>query len=950
MNHSVLQQANEAAKAVYEDFMREVIEKQVINDRCTQRIYAKREKSTAKKSNETDISTLYLVSISGKGGWTDNLKKRDSYLKNANITLLDHLLSVTRGALMLAAMDLLLQNPKMNKDYLQQRLYVIAVIAFLHDLDKMEKLPRNEPLSLELVEKALTHYGLNDFLQGKVELSADQVRFLIEHAEDSQSHRHRPSVLPHRHYQSDIKNYVKLADKLDGIWCEHGANGGLQEVVQRLEREQSLHSDMLAQWQVLALFDPHHPFLLDELQRYLSYECKRRAKIPPLIEVHQDGRLFMLLPTAHIDRIKQAALQRFCKKLPFSLYLNISTAGVPELINEQPDYSHYQTFINDLEPRNFSKIFTIKCHLVETITPYMDEILADINLKPQWPKLTGQTTTPYPDPETLKLHPLTEQYLNQAASLTLLLNLKTRANKKIPNYAQREQQLIDTIAQTVPEWIHTIEDKYDHQSRRILLALWATALAKESEELKEAIWGDEGLLQHWLEGTEKSLGLRDMIVNEGTQILGSIEQHFQQLMSGEYHPATKGTGRCIFTDMPATTTIAKKMKLHEVKVSAFASRDGRTETVVSPPRGNVPISNVSIAEYKLRTDAFKQQGGKSSGVPSLISSPVTTGLFSALILNNEASFKALSVYDLARKKIQKGKINYRGLEAYIHRYRMARFELMPVKLAKQINTLRLLLSACLRIGRPIHVFRGLPTYQKAFFYYDAMPPVLRLLLGYKEFRLEQIPVAIQQLTRAEDLINEDGLGHDVFKRYANPKTRLGAVCLAHCHLRDRKSKSVQLLNQLSQDYLQLTKEQSMKKEDGALVRLGQAAARLQCSPPRGQASTNEEVLIFNLALNTACGLRAAQQTDTESLINGIAGELETNLSRKDKFCASKYRDGVPAREECINFATFFVESVWQGVLKQRPPSQSTRRLLSSIYRMAFLQASENKYSTSEKTT
>jgi hypothetical protein len=279
---------------------------------------------------------------------------------------------------------------------------------------------------------------------------------------------------------------------------------------------------------------------------------------------------------------------------------------------------------------------------------------------------------------------------------------------------------------------------------------------------------------------------------------------------------------------------------------------------------------------------------------------------------------------------------------------MARFELMPVKLVEQINPLRLLLSACLRIGRPIHVFRGLPTYQKAFFYYDAMPPVLRLLLGYNEFRLEQIPTAIQQLARAADLINENGLGHDVFKRYANPKTRLGAVCLAYCHLRDRESKSVQLLNQLSKDYLQLIKEQTMNKEDGALVRLGQAAARLQRAP-RGQASTNEEVLVFTLALNTACGLRAAQQTDTESLINGIAGELETNLSRKDKFCASKYRDGLPPREECINFATFFVESVWQGVLKQRPPSQSTRRLLSSVYRMAFLQASKDQYLTSEKT-
>ncbi|MCK5725760.1 MAG: HD domain-containing protein [Thiotrichaceae bacterium] len=934
----VFQKANDAAKVVYEHFMQDVIEKYVINDRQTQRVYAKQENN--KKSNETDISTLYLVSISGKGGWTNNPKKQASYLKNTNITLLDHLLSVTRGALMLATMDLLLLNEQMNSEDLQERLYVIAVIAFLHDLDKMEKIVRDEPIPLELVEKALKHYGLNDFLQGKAELSADQVRFLIEQAEESQAHRHRPVVSPHRNYQNDIKNYVKLADKLDGIWCEHGAEGGLNKLIERLKKEQSLHFDILSQWQVVELFDPHHPFLLDELQRYLSIECKRKSGIPPLIEVHQDGRLFMLLPTVEAEAIKQAALTRFCKGLPFSLYLNISMVGVPELINEQPNYEEYQQFISHLEYQNLSRIFTIKRYLVETITEPMDELLGDIGLKPQWPKSTGQTLSPYPDPETLKQQALTANFLNQSASLSLLLNLKTRANKKVPNYAQREDQLIAIVAEDVPEWISNIEEKA-RQSRSTLLALWATVLASKSEALQESIWGNDGLLKIWLEGNETQLGLRDMIENQGAQILGNIEQHFKRLMQGEYHSSVKGTGHCIFTDSPTNITIADKMKLHGVKVSAFAGRTGRPETVSSAPKGSVHISDISIAEYKLRSKAFKQQGGKSSGVPSLISSPVTTGLFSALVLTDEANFQALSIYDLARKKIQKGKVNYLGLEVYRRRYRMARFELMPVKLVDQINTLRLLLSSCLRIGRPIHVFRGLPVNQKAFFYYDAMPPVLYLLLGYKEFRIEQIPVAIQQLKIANDLINENGLGHDVFRRYANPKTRFKAACLAWCHLRDRESKSVVLKNQLLNDYIELVKENNMSEEDGALVKLGKSAAKLQRAP-YGNVSTSEELLVFNLTLKAACGLRAVQQSDRASLINGIASDLETNLVRKDKMCSKQYRNGARLRDECIHFSTQFVDDVWSAVLKQRPPSQTTRRLLSSVYRMAFLQASRDK--------
>jgi hypothetical protein len=946
-----LEQASTLAGKVYARFMQQVIEKYVLHDRCDQRLYARnnaQDKKTAQKKSkgqEADIRFLYLLSISGKGGWTNNPKKQASYLKNANISLLDHLLSVTRGALMLAAMDLLLQNKHMDLAFLERRLNVIAVIAFLHDLDKMEQLPRNQALSIALVEQALDAYGLTDFLTEP--LSAEQVRFLIEHAEDSQAHRHPPAQLPPRDYENDIKNYVKLADKLDGIWHQYGADGGLQHLMQRLQKEQSLHSNLLNQWQALELFDPHHPFLLDELQRELSFICLRSANIPPLLELHQGGRLFMLLPKESAEAIKTEALQRFCERLPFSLYLNISTVGVPELINAQPDYVQYQRLIEDLKAIDLSKIFTMKRFLVPIITPFMDELLGDIGLKPQWSKGLGQTVSPYPNPDELKQFDTVKEHLNKAASLTLLLNLKLPNKKQVLNYAQRESALSCLVTaitkQTVPEWISVIEAKA-RQSRCTLLALWATALASSSAQLAAAIWGDKGILQQWLDGTEAQQGLRTFIEDKGAYIVEEVKQHFQHLMTNKYLSGIKkgkGVGHCLFTDRPTRTLIADKMKLHGVKVSAFAGREGRSETVIASPKGSVHIGNVSLAEYKLRQNAFEVQGGKNTGVPSLISSPMTTGLFSALILNNEASFQALSVYDLARKKRVKGKVIYRGLEAYNRRYRMARFETMPVKLIDQMSTLRLLLSACLRIGRPIHVFRGLPTYQKAFFYYDAMPPVLRQLLGFNQFRIEQIPTAILQLQFGYELIDTNGLGHDIFKYYANPKTRLSAVCLAYCHLRDRETGTYKLRNQLLSDYLNV-KESNMTLQEGALVRLGTHAARLQRSP-RKQASTNEETLVFSFSLNTAIKLKAVNQADKASLIYGIAAELETNLVRKDKACAKKYRDGVSLRDECIRFATFFVESVWFAVLKQRPPSQTTRRLLSSVYRMAFLQASKEKY-------
>ena len=471
--------------------------------------------------------------------------------------------------------------------------------------------------------------------------------------------------------------------------------------------------------------------------------------------------------------------------------------------------------------------------------------------------------------------------------------------------------------------------------------------------------GDEGLLYQWLEGEGDNPGFNQFFKGEGAVVQGAVEIHFAQLLGKHrVRPVDEGvTGRCLFTDAPSTKFIEASLGLYELNVSAFSGRDGKPDSVSAPSKGKVPISLISIAEHKLRADVFLAQTGRAykklpsggTGIPTLLSSPVTTGLFGGLILNNEAQFSALSVYDLSRQKIEKGKVNYRGLEAYRQRYRMARLERIPEKTEDQINLLRLLLSACLRIGRPIHIFKGLPSYQKAFFYFDAMPSVIRQLLGYQELRLEQIPAAINRLTMAQTLASTTGLGYDVLNLYAYQRTRFQAICLAWCHahetLKESKSKNTgamkQLASQLYHEYHELLKRNlNMSESDGALVRLGQSATQIQ-RRPLGAASNNEEMLVFNICLQSALDLRGVGQIDAASMIHGIAGELETNLVRKDKMAARKHRGDQPLTVACMNFAEQFVTDVWQGVLNGKPPAQKTRRLLGSVYRMAFLQAFRN---------
>jgi len=131
----------------------------------------------------------------------------------------------------------------------------------------------------------------------------------------------------------------------------------------------------------------------------------------------------------------------------------------------------------------------------------------------------------------------------------------------------------------------------------------------------------------------------------------------------------------------------------------------------------------------------------------------------------------------------------------------------------------------------------------------------------------------------------------------------------------------------------------MSNEDGALVRFGKAAARIQAGRTN---SASEELLVFNLCMEAAYAARAAGQEDEQSLIYAVAGELETNLVRKGKAAARKYRDDKPLLDGCLEVAELFVREIWHGVLKRRPPSQTNRRVLSSIYRMAFLQTVRNR--------
>lgn len=934
-----MEKAVQEAGEVYGTLLDDVVGKHVLHDRedvpLGQETRRKLEKGQIAQPN-----VIRLLTISGKGGYPEEGDNdKDRYAQYYNISLLDHLLSTVRGAVVFAALEWLSRNPDMDPVLLHRRLRVIAAVAFLHDLDKDLRLARNTPLTDDMVRDAMIRYGFDAFLgSAAASLEPDQMRYLIEKVEASQAHRHPPKTLPPRELES-LPFFVRLADQLDSTWClDDPLHGGLAGVLERIRTDESiLGSNFLRSWKAVSLFDPHHPFLLDELQRSLSSASLRTAGVPPLIETHRDGELFMLLPEENADAIIEKAVKQLCARLPFNLRLSISNRGVPSLLDGRPSHEELADFMARGEGQKaLPDLLKISASFRSDVERPLEEMLANFGLGPRWPK--AAKTSFIRLYSTLDgMEEPSREILYEAGHLALLLSLgfETGSKKGTLTHLERERELLETVSKPCPEWISGMVIKDPDPSRRTLMALWATALAREERGLWDAVWGNAGLLKKWLEGDGTGkMGMRDFINGRGAQVSHGVERRLMQLLGGSrIAPEDESAqGRCLFTGEPAPfdEPIDQKLGLYEVKVSAFSGREGRPESLTSE-RAHTIVSAPSVAEHTWRSKVHEDLGGRQEGVPALVSSPTTSGLFGGLALKDGLAMQAMSIYDLSRLDFKKGRI-INEAAIYQHRFRIARLERMPEKLSDQVDKLRLLIQACRRIGRPIHVFRGLPFPEKSYFYFDAMPEPIESLLGSKSLRLEQLPLVLKRLRTAQFLLDSSGLGYDTFRRYTNPSTRLGAICLAWCGLKNNEKTSREMLSDLVSQYRFYTEERDMSEQDGALVRFGQAAANIQQRPLPG-ASANEELLVFKIAMDAVTGARRMGQTDEASLINAVAGELETNLARKGKTWLTQSE---ALRKRCLQVAELFVRDVWLGVLKGKMPGQNNRRVMASIYRMAFV--------------
>ena len=107
-----------------------------------------------------------LVTISGKGGWSKDAGLAERWSKNDTVSLLDHLLSVARGALMSGWPTPPVPGPSETElAEIKHLAYALVCIAFLHDIDKDLGLRRGENIAVSAVAERMERYGINEFLK-----------------------------------------------------------------------------------------------------------------------------------------------------------------------------------------------------------------------------------------------------------------------------------------------------------------------------------------------------------------------------------------------------------------------------------------------------------------------------------------------------------------------------------------------------------------------------------------------------------------------------------------------------------------------------------------------------------------------------------------------------------------------------------------------------------------
>ena len=967
--------AHRTAVEVYGAFLDECVMAYIGNDR----VGAPARTSAGK----IDGRPVRLVTISGKGGWSDDPVLAERWSKNDNISLLDHLLSVARGALVFWLADApRAWSSQADLDEIERLAYVVVCIAFLHDIDKDLGLQRGEKIGEDAVAERMRRYGIDEFLvRHRLRISPAAMLNYIEEVEGTQAAR-SPAAPDFDRRVAATCRYVELADKLEGMFTSREPHAGVDGVIDSLrdpERWPVLQDVALKKWDKVEVHDHLHAFLLDRFQRALSTACTDIADRLPLIEIVHDGRLLSVIPQEHADAIKDLALDRFLQELPYRLGFSVNNRLACAFVGGAASWQACSDVMGRTgDWRPFANLLAIPKPFARIHHQEIDELFEAAGMSSSWSPLddgAGATAKPALEHPRGDSCDLDMEPAHALVFLAIALN-HADANRKggAPDADERERELRALLQAEgkEPPLVVAAVPAHDGRARRVLLALWATAavwrLAEEdpgeAQDLMDRIVGRDGLVGLWLEGNDNRPGLAAQIDDVSSDIVNALRRRLASHLNGGAVPpfdTDAPAKRCILCNEPvaASRRVSTASRAHGIKASAFSGRDGRNDHLASPS-GDTHLCLICLAESQLRRTAQEEFKG-SGDLPPLISSPAVTGLFGGLAYQHEDAEISMGLNDLNRLDIRKGAV-YEGLDCQTRRIRLARLETLPNKDKELVVLLRMTLTAAQRLGRPIHIFRGAPGRHPGIFFFDGLPAWLKRLLGGDSLRIEQLGEALSRLELFEHLANKPGLGVEWAKQLADPDRtiKVGALCVAWSLAVDRRGSgdadhAWRLIEARTRAhalaFLRNTGGETVNLRDNQdpLIRLAWLATRIQKRVGLG-AAANKQLLCWKTALDFYRGAERSTTSDRTALILGLAGTLEEELTRKNDAAAKKHRDdefkrdseksreGEALGEACITFAEHFSDDVWANVFNSKEPTSQEQRRAAAIYRFALIEA------------
>ena len=964
----------ETSRSVYGNFLTDVVREGVFSDeqrtRGARRPLGDKAKHAIDKGDRIDDRTPFLATVSGKGGWIrgPGFDRRKLF---KNVTLIDHLVSVVRGALVFGEIDL--RAAGVPESELPARLARIAAVAFLHDADKMLQRDRQMEIRPADVEGLMRDYGIVRFLEKFGQsLDAQRMTLLIDQVETTRANRMRPGA-PILSLQ-EVRDcaYVTLADRLDGAYLDTRKGGDC--VVRELEafKDDNLCGDALGDWRALRIVSPHTPFLLDELQRWFSIACEEHHDHPPLIEVHHDGELLLVAPSKGFDDVFDKAIDNLAEAFDLPLRVDISKRGMPDILDGGRDLCDLREHL-ELDVRTASDALRISVDLVHpvggatTVKSPIDDLFTSFGMAPVWPDLDRYSlhlVSPWPphhedDDER-------DAFLLDAATVAVALACKAPQPARklnVPDARAREQELVELLKQSgipLPIWL---SDLTHDISRRNLLSALAAAAGINDGVLREALLGDDGLVNLWLRGRGNRQGLLDKIGNPGL--------HMAAAAQGWLHAAARGCllraedeeaeGRCHFTNAPVPRNRPVKLStgLYGVKVSAFSGREGRRESFDSQ-KSETLVSPLALAEHRLRSIRVRRPGGQPD-VPILISSPTSAGLFASLVYVHNDLPPEFSLFDVSPTENRKSdKLEFREMDNFFHRYRIGRYESLPNRMASRrmasrdrdigiITFVKMVFETAQRIGRPIHVFRGLPRPEPGYVSFDFLPEHLVAALGGTSFRIEQLPFSIHLLRIVEEIASIAGMGLDLAARIADPETRFAAACDAIMRIDRMDEGKANARSILRHSLLNLLedKETMSTESDDVIVRFAESMSHVQRARRFSDGDTVPEMGLRK-ALDAVEVAGQLGQVSRDSLIHAVVGSLGKELARKKLFSSKTTRKEATLESPLLAAAEIFVDDVWPKAFGNTSPPSRQRRIALAIYRMSFERAARAARSANDE--